>query len=174
MNTIFLQRLLRLLILLILQVAVLNHIHLLGYVTPLVIGYMLVCLHRQTSRVTALLWGFSIGFLFDILSNTAGMAASACTLTAMLQPVLLEMHAPRNSAEDFTPSFATLGFWNYTLYVFILMSVLHAVFYLLDAFTLHDWPLTLFSFVCGSILSTALILLIEVMVRKGKEQPQNT
>ena len=40
MNSIFFTRLFRLLILLLVQVLVFNNIHLLGYITPLVIGYM--------------------------------------------------------------------------------------------------------------------------------------
>ena len=109
MNSIFFTRLFRLFILLLFQVLVFNHIHLLGYITPLVMGYMVVRMHRGTSRIAILVWGFVTGFLFDIFSNTAGMAAASCTLIAMIQPVLLEMQVPRDSAENLIPSFSTLG-----------------------------------------------------------------
>ena len=75
MNSIFLTRLFRLFILLLFQVLVFNNIHLLGYITPLVIGYMVVCMHRNASRIAVLVWGFVIGLLFDTFSNTAGMGA---------------------------------------------------------------------------------------------------
>lgn len=169
MSSIFISRLIRLFILLFFQVLVLNNIHLLGYITPLVIGYMVVCFHRNTSRTGILLWGFVIGLLFDIFSNTAGMASAACTLVAMFQPVLLEMFAPRDASEDFTPTFNTLGFGNYFLYVLLLMFVLHGVFYLLDAFTLVDWQLTLVSIFGSSILTTLIIIFIELLVRPRKE-----
>ena len=55
MSSVFISRLLRLCILLFFQVLVCNNIHLLGYVTPLVIGYMVVCFHRNTSRISILL-----------------------------------------------------------------------------------------------------------------------
>lgn len=157
-------------VLLLLQVLVFNHIHLLGYITPLVIGYMVVCFHRNTSRTEILIWGFFIGLLFDSFSNTAGMAAAACTMIAMIQPVLLNMLAPRDSAEDLTPSFSTLGWGNYILYVFLLMLVMHGCFYLLDAFTLVDWQLTLMSIVGGSVFATLIIIFIELVVRA----PQGT
>lgn len=168
MNSIFLQRLYRLLLLVLLQVLVCNHIHLLGYVTPLAIGYMVVCFHRNTSRSTALMWGFVIGFISDMFSNTAGMAAAGCTLMALIQPVLLNMMSPRDSADDLTPSFSTLGFWNYTFYVLLLMLVLHAVFYLLDAFTLVNWQLTLLSIAGGTLLATLITIFIEMLVRARK------
>ena len=169
MNSIFFTRLFRLFILLLTQALVFNHIHLLGYITPLVIGYMVVCMHRNTSRLAVLVWGFAIGLLFDMFSNTAGMGAASCTLIAMIQPVLLERLSPRDSAENLTPSFASLGFWNYVFYVFLLMAVLHGCFYLLDAFTLTDWPLTLISISGGSVLTTLIIIFIELLIRTKKE-----
>lgn len=165
MNSTLLQRLSRLLVLLFFQVLVFNQIHLLGYITPLVIGYMVVCFHRGTSRSTILLWGFSIGILFDMFNNTAGMASASCTLTAMMQPTLLRIFTPRDAAEDFTPTLHTLGFGNYLLYVSVMMLVLHSMFYLLDAFTLVDWTLTLISIAGSTVLTTLLILFIELLVR---------
>lgn len=169
MNSIFLSRLLRLILLLLFQVMVFNHIHLFGYITPLVIGYMVVCMHRNTSRTEILIWGFVIGLIFDMFSNTAGMAAGSCTLIAMIQPVLLNMLAPRDSADDLTPSFHTLGFWNYIFYVLLLMLVLHGLFYLLDAFTLANFLLTLISIIGSTVLSTLIIVIMEFLIhpRKG-------
>jgi hypothetical protein len=110
-----------------------------------------------------------MGLLFDMFSNTAGMGAASCTLIAMIQPVLLESLSPRDSAEDLTPSFATLGFWNYVFYVLLLMAMLHACFYLLDAFTLTDWPLTLISIAGSSVLTTLIIIFIELLTHTKKE-----
>lgn len=168
MSPIFLQRLFRLFVLLVFQVLIFNQVHLLGYITPLVIGYMVVCFHRGTSRVDILLWGFIIGLIDDVFSNTAGMASASCTLIAMIQPSLLKIFTPRDAAENFTPTFQTLGFWSYVLYVLILMAVLHGTFYLLDAFTLVNWQLTLLSIAGGSVLSTLLIIFIELFVRPRK------
>lgn len=169
MSSMFFIRLLRLVLLLLVQVLVLNQVNLLGYITPFIIGYMMVCMHFGTSRIAALLWGFSIGFIFDIFSNTAGMASAACTFVAMIQQPLLGMFAPRDSAENFVPTFSTIGIWSYSLYTIILTFVLHAVFYLLDAFSLADWQLTLYSVVGGTIVSSLFSIVVELLVRKGKE-----
>ena len=168
MKAIFLQRLTRLFVLLLFQVLVFNQVHLLGSITPLVMGYMIVCFHQGTSRSSVLMWGFITGLLFDIFSNTAGMAAASCTLIAMLQPPLLSIFIPRDAAEEFTPSFHTLGFWKYLLYVLLLMLILHGAFYLLDAFTLANWQLTLLSIGGGAVLTTLLIFFIELLVRSRK------
>ena len=96
------------------------------------------------------------------------MGAASCTLIAMIQPYWLNLLAPRDSADDFTPTMITMGFWNYILYVILLMVVLHGCFYLLDAFTLYDWFLTILSIAGGAVLSTLIILFIELMIRARK------
>lgn len=172
MNSEFLVRLARMVALLAVQVLILNNVHLFSYATPLLIGYMLVCLHTGTSRVAALLWGFAIGLCFDMFSDTAGMASSACTLVAMIQAPTLAMFAPRDANEDFVPTYRSLGFWTYSLYVFVLMLVLHGVFYLLDAFSLSDMKLTLLAVLGGTALSTVLVLITELLVRTRKDYSQ--
>lgn len=172
MNSVFFVRLFRLAIMLVLQVLVLNNVHLFGYVTPLLIGYMLVCLHSGTSRVSALLWGFLTGLVFDVFCNTAGMASSACTLVAMMQGPFLSMFVPRDAPEKFVPTHRSLGFWSYLAYVFVLMLVLHAVFYALDAFSLANWQLTLTAIIGGTILSTILAFFADLLVRGGKTHAQ--
>ncbi|MCQ2256368.1 MAG: rod shape-determining protein MreD [Bacteroidaceae bacterium] len=168
MNSTTLFRALRFIILLSFQILVLNHVHLMSYITPLIIGYMVISLHRGTSRISCILWGFSIGLIFDIFSDTAGMASAACTLVGLLQPVILGMFTPRDAAEDFVPTVANMGFWNYTLYSFILMIILHAVFYILDAFTLSNIILTLSAIIGGTIFATILVLFCDLLVRARK------
>lgn len=119
--------------------------------------------------MSILLWGFFIGLVFDTCNNTAGMASAACTLVAMIQQPLLDKFAPRDAADNFVPTFQTLGAWNYSFYTFILMFVLHAVFYLLDAFSLADWQLSLYSVVGGTLVSSVLSIFIELLVRGRKD-----
>ncbi|MDE6722084.1 MAG: rod shape-determining protein MreD [Bacteroidaceae bacterium] len=170
MSSPFLLRLTRFFVLSFLQVIVFNHIHLFGYVTPLVIGYMVVCIHRETSRTSMLLWGFFTGLVFDLFCNTAGMASASCTLAAMIQPKLLNMFRPHDAAENFTPSITTLGLGRYTLYAFMLLLILHAAFYLLDACTLADWYLTLLAMGSGAALSTIITIGMELLVRTNNKK----
>lgn len=170
MSSPFLLRLTRFFVLSFLQVIVFNHIHLFGYVTPLVIGYMVVCIHRETSRTSMLLWGFFIGLVFDLFCNTAGMASASCTLAAMIQPQLLNMFKPHDAAENFTPSITTLGFGRYTLYTFMLLLILHTAFYLLDACTLANWSLTLLAIGSGTALSTVIVIGMELLVRTNTKK----
>ncbi len=161
-------RVIRLAVLVVFQVLVCNQIHILGYITPLIIGYMMVCFHRESSRVGLLLWGFAIGIIADLFSNTAGMASSACTLVAMIQQPTLNAFAPRDASDEFTPTMRNMGFWRYFMYVLVLMLVLHSVFYTLDAFSLANWKMTLIAIGGATLLSTIITIFIELLVRSRK------
>lgn len=156
-------RLLRMIVILVLQILILNHIHILGYITPLFIGYMIIPFHKGSGRIELLLWGFVTGLIFDIFSNTAGMGAGSCTLLAMVQPNILNVLTPRDAAEDFSPNFAVMGFWKYIFYLLICTAIIHTVFYALDAFTLANWQLTLLAIGIGTAITTFLCIIASVL-----------
>ena len=147
----------QLLAFLFMQVLVFNHIHLFDYATPLVYVGFLMYFPLNYSRVGILLWGFLMGCLVDIFSNTPGVGAASTTLTALMQPVLLRYMAPKDSAEDMLPNFSTLGYSNYIYFFAILISIHHITAFLLECFSYHD--MMYLALTCGgSILLTTLIL----------------
>ena len=90
-------------LLLLLQLIILNHVHVFTYATPVVIAYLTMNFQRGASRVGLLLWGFAIGLLYDVFSNTMGLGMCSATLLAMMQPFLLSLFTPRDAADDMVP-----------------------------------------------------------------------
>ncbi len=162
MSTNAIKRLARMLLLLLVQLAVLDNVHLLGYASPLVLAYFLLKFRRGSSRIVLLLWGFATGALYDVCSNTVGMGMAASTLLAMLQPLLLAMFAPRDAADDMAPTMRGMGTHRFLPYLFAGLLVFHAAFYALDAFTLADWPLTLASVAAGTAAAFAVCVLLDL------------
>ncbi len=163
-----LQRILRFTLLLIVQIVVLNHIHLLGYATPLLLGFAVLRFHYDTSRVGALLWGFTAGMVYDIFSNTMGMGMASMTLLAMAQPTLLGLFKPRDASDDFTPTLHSMGVALYLPYTFIGMLLLHLTFYMLEAFSTANLHLTLIAVIGGALLSTVIALFVEILLQSKK------
>lgn len=161
MNSNFFLRLLRLITLVCVQVVICNNIHLLGCITPMVISYMLVCMNRDTSHTALLMWGFAIGLLHDMFANTAGIAAAACTLTAMLQPGILNMFLPRDAANDFVPTYRSLGFSSYITYTLLISLIINTVYIVLSTFTLYNWQMTLCAIGGSTVLTTAIIAFVD-------------
>ncbi|MCQ2113076.1 MAG: rod shape-determining protein MreD [Bacteroidaceae bacterium] len=160
----FMIRVCRMLALLIVQLLILNHLHLFGYATPLVIGYMIICFETSVSQMQLLWWGFIMGFIYDIFSNTMGAGMFSCTLLAMTKPYILHLYMPRDITESFKPTIQTLSLSRYIWYVLSCMGVLHVSFYLLEAFTLSDFWLTLGAMFGGTILASLIAVCIEYIV----------
>lgn len=160
------KRIIRLFILLFIQITIMNNIHMAGYITPLAIAYMLVCFSNDTSRVALLIYGFATGLLYDIFSNTPGMAAASFTILAMMQPSIMRLFAPRDIDALFVPTIISMRFWSYLSYTFTCMLVAHTAFYFLDAFTLHNIQLTLIAILGSSALATCFCIIFDLIIRK--------
>ena len=77
------------LLLVFLQVVVFNHVHILGYATPLPYIYALLILPSNTPRWLYLVAGFLLGLSIDTCTNTPGMAAAATTATDIVSEMRL-------------------------------------------------------------------------------------
>lgn len=163
MLLVFLARLCWMLLLVAVQVLVFNHIHLLGYATPLPYVYLLVMMPKGVPRYQVLLWGFFAGLLVDMFSNTPGMAAGAMTWTAFLQPMLLGLMVTKDVPDDSVPSFAGMGTGLYLRYMLMLVFVHHLVFYVSEFFTFYNWGYAAVSLLGSWVLSSLVIVAFERM-----------
>ena len=156
-----LYRFLLMLLLVAVQVLILNHLQLWGYGTPLLFVALILYMPLGSSKAGALLWGFCTGLLIDIFSNTPGVASGAMTFAALVQPPLLGLMAPRDSAEDITPSAKTMGTWNYVRYVMIIMGMHHLVYFGLECFSIYHMEEAALLMLTSWISSVLLVLIIE-------------
>lgn len=161
MLTTLLKRLLALLLISAMQVMVFNHMHLLGYATPMIGVLFFAYLPLNAGRTSTLCWAFALGLVMDFFSGTPGQQSGALTLTAFVQPLLLQALAPKESAEDMVPNFRTLGRTKHTYYLLALTALHHLAYYLLEFFAyyrLTDFLITLGS---STVLSMTIILSVE-------------
>jgi len=144
-------------LLVLLQALILNNMHFMGYATPFLYIYLLLKFDANMSRYALLLWGFSMGLAVDILSNTPGINAAATTLLALLRPTLLQLFAPRDSANDFTPGAKSMGMIPFMYYTSINVVIHLTCLMLLLIFSLAQ-PTELLL----KILSSSLITIIGI------------
>ena len=150
---------------------VFNHIHLMGYATPMPYVYALIILPHGTARWIYVVLGFCIGIVIDILSNTVGAAAATLTLVGLLTPLLLRTFAPDDKLEEeFTPSIKTMQ-WGGFLKLAVVVTLIHTlVFFLLETFSLFDALEILIK--VGS--STALTVIFMMTFEKLRNTSRNT
>ena len=92
-------RLLQMLVLIAFQVLVLNHVHFLGYATPMVYVAILLYLPWNANRVGTLFLSFVMGLVLDAFSNTPGLTAASMVFAGFIQPYLLHAMAPKDTVE---------------------------------------------------------------------------
>ena len=143
------------------QVFVLNHIYLIDVATPLLYVYFGISFRRNFPKWQALVWSFMLGLVMDMFTNTPGLAAGTMTLIALLQSYLMELLAPRDSAEDLNASIAAMGIRKFATMCTILTSLYCLVFFVLEAFTFFDWLLWIERVVGSAVLTIVLILAID-------------
>lgn len=161
MNLDFLHRLIAFIILALVQGLVLNHVHLFDVATPMVYVFFVLTFRRNSFRAGMLIWSFLLGLVVDIFSNTPGVGAASMTLMAFIQPYLLFLIMPRDSAEDMEVSMTTLGMARFTYFTLIVSFLFCLVFFTLEVFSFNHWLYWL-ECVGGSWgLTFVLILVVE-------------
>ena len=147
------------------QVLILNHIHLFNVATPLVYVYFVLLFPRNHQRWLSIILSFFLGLILDSFSNTPGETAFALTLTAFVQPYVLDLYLDRDDSNDFTPSMANMGFVKYATYVLLLTFVFCFTLFSLEAFSFFNWLQWLLC-ILGSWIVTCIIIIAIDSVRK--------
>ena len=148
-------------VLLLVQVLILNRVWIFNVATPLLYVYFVVSFPRNSAKGEVLAWSFALGLMVDLFSNTPGMASGTMTLVALLQPYLLELYVPRDSAENLEVTSATLGRSKFLTFSTILTLLYWLVFFILEAFNFFEWQLWLLRAVCSTVLTMVLMLAID-------------
>lgn len=161
MNIDFLHRIGVFVALLVVQVLILNHVHLFNVATPLLYVYIALHFSPDYPRWGVLLWCFAMGLLVDMFSNTLGVAAASMTLVGLVQPSLLKLFLPRDADEGLVPSMNTLGPGKFVPYVLILTFIYMVAFFSLDSFNFFNWELWLVDIFGSWALTMVLILVME-------------
>ncbi len=164
-----LHRLGTMLLVILLQVFLFNHINLWGYAVPLLGVMVLFHTPLNYGRIGNMLMAFVTGLILDAFSNTPGVAAGALTFTAFVQYPLLRSMAPKDAVEDAVPDRHLLGRYNYFWYIAILMAVHHLAYFMLEAFSFFNIVNLLLRFLGSYALSLMLAWFIEIL-RPSKKQ----
>lgn len=160
MSTRIISRAILFVALLFLQIAIFNHIHLLGYITPYLIVYYLVLAPSDTNHSLLLAENFLMGLCLDISTNTPGMAAGALTFTAFLSPhILKKLCKTDRPDETLTPSASKLGWSDFMTYAAIVTLIFLTTYNLIAWFSISHLQHIMLN-VAGSTMATLLIIYI--------------
>ena len=166
------KNIIRFILFILIQVFVLDRIHLHQMVTPYVYFLFILWLPFKMQRTLLMLVAFLLGFTLDSFRHQPGFHTAACVLIAYVKPFMVNLLIPQAGAEANyqEPSIKSMGgMMPYFIFISVL-SLLHNIW----LFLLESWQFgNIWYFLMKTILSTAIsILLIFItellFVRKQK------
>lgn len=147
--------------LVLIQVLVLNNVHIAGYATPFIYIYLLLKISSGASRNELVLWGFFLGLTVDIFSNTPGVNAAATTFIAFIRPYLLQLFSPRDNSDEIVPAIKTIGFSPFLKYVITCVLFHHASLLLIESFSFFNLTFLLIKIGASTLLTVLCLMSIE-------------
>lgn len=162
-----LKNILNIILLVLIQVLILNNIHLFGVASPYLYILALLALPIAMSPAVAMLVAFVLGFVIDIFCNSYGIHASASVLVAFLRPYVMHMVVKRENLEKNRPSIANFGS-SYYLYALVLIAVHHLMLFSLEAFSFAHTGMVLLKTVCSTLFTFILVVCVEYLLKSKR------
>lgn len=166
---------LRFFVLLLVQVAICQHISLFGYMTPALFLLALYLLPLEIPLSLQYVIGFATGFVTDAFAHTLGVSSFACTLLMFLRPYIVRMLNGANNVKFENIDRPVPGVKDFRwvfLYTLTLTSIYEVVAVLLETMTFKNFGHTLLVIVGNTLFSVFVILCIEYIFHsRVKNEP---
>ena len=152
--------------LLLLQVLILNNVHIGGYATPFLYIYLIVTMDSETPRNGLMLWAFLLGLAIDLFSDTPGMNAASAVLLAFFRPSLLRLFVSSDITGNFVPSIHALGSISFLKYAAACLLVHHTALLVLEYFSAANIVLLVLRILSSTLLTLACTMALEAIRKK--------
>jgi len=166
----FFFNIIRFFFLIILQVLILNHINLGGYINPYFYIYFILLLPFSTPGWMLLLLSLVLGFGIDIFMNTIGLNASACVLMAFARPLVISAisSGPESLIGD-TPSLGSQGLKWFLYYSITLILIHHTALFFLEVFRFSEFIATFSRVLLSGFFTLMLVLISEYIINTSSK-----
>ena len=157
--------------LIVVQVLLVNHIRLGGYVHPYVYLIFIMLLPINTPGWQLLIAGFSIGLIIDLFMGTLGMHAGATTMMAFCRPAIIRIVSGSQKLDNTRePSINQLGFPWFLRYTLGMVLVHNFTYFMLEGFSFHLVGQALLRILISVPVSSFLILMILFLFSANKKK----
>lgn len=127
------------LFLIFLQVLIFDRINLFGFMNPSIYIVVLIIHRYDLDQFNYIVVGFLLGFIMDVLSQSAGSHSLSCVTISFLRPLINKFSLGPNY-EDFSSPFSDgILISNKVLYCF-LITMIHQI--ILNAYSYFNWTHT--------------------------------
>lgn len=158
----------RFILLILVQVMILNHFEVFGYVNPYIYPLLIILLPFNVNSIQKLVLAFLLGICIDIFEDSGGIHAAATLVIAYLRPLFLR-NAFGLSYDYQTLKFYHAPFRSRFIYVSLMIIVHHSVLFALEIFSVNHLLYLLEKVVYSSVFSILLIMITLSLIRKNRK-----
>ncbi|NTW23070.1 MAG: rod shape-determining protein MreD [Lentimicrobium sp.] len=155
---------LRFFVLIALQVLLLDHINLGGYINPSLYVFFILLLPFEIPGWLLLILAFLIGLGVDVFSNSTGLHTAAAVFMAYIRPwVIRKTGAPADYEGNLKPGIADMGFRWFLTYAAILIFAHQLALALLDSFRVAEAGLITIRLALSTAFTLVLVIISEYL-----------
>ncbi len=158
----------RFVLLMAIQLLVLNHVYLGGYVMPMLYVLFVLMLPTDMGCIPMLLTAFGTGFLVDVMNNMLGFHALACTLLAMMRILFADRILTRGEPVTIeVPSIYTVTPQYFISYLMLMLGMFYLVFFTVELFGFRSFGGVVLATVASTVVTTLMAVLYQyIFLRK--------
>lgn len=171
------KNIMRFILLILIQVYVLDKIHLHHLVTPYIYFLFILWMPFKLSRQAQMFWAFVLGFTLDSFRHNPGFHAAACVLVAYIRPFIISILIPQEGADTSyeEPSVRSMGgSLRYMVYTGILTLLHHSWLFLLEAWQFGNFWYFIVKTLLSTIITLVLIIITELLFSRKQKFRTNT
>ena len=168
MNNLILNNSIRFIGLVLLQVLVLNHVNLLGYLNPMVYIVWVVLFPIRKNQSFFLILSFLLGLSIDFFSDSGGINAAATLFIAFVRLPILKIVLKKTDFDYLLFNLRAISFGKAFLFISILTVIHHFIVFSLSYFNLNSLLIIISNTILTSIITIILSILGIIFFTKKK------
>lgn len=168
MNNLTLNNSLRFLALVLLQVMVLNHINLFGYLNPMVYVVWVILFPIRKSKTLFLILSFLLGLSIDFFSDSGGINAAATLFIAFVRLPILKIVLKKTDFDYLLFNLRAISFGKAFLFISVLTVIHHFIVFSLEYFSLNSFTTIISNTILTSVFTIILSILGIILFTKKK------
>jgi len=171
MNNKYLSNILRFTGVLAIQLLILDNVHLVGFIVPIIYVYFIMKLPFGTKRLLVLFLSFIMGITIDLFVGTYGIHAAATTLIGFFRRFFLKISFGEiEDDHENSPSIKEKGFYPFLAYTTLLAGIQITTFFLLENIGYDFSPILIGRILASVGFSVFLIILIEFLAQSPQKK----
>lgn len=157
----------RFVLLVLLQVLIVQNIHLGAYVILFPYILFILLLPFETPKLLVMLIAFATGLIIDMFYDTAGIHAAVCTLVGYSRHYVLKVLAPREGYDaGQTPTIQSMGAVWFITYAATIIFIHHLFFFYLEIFRFSEFFPTLLRVFLSTFGTLIFVYVIQFLFYK--------